>query len=116
MTSLVILSHKPYDGTDVAWNALRLAQASLELGHAVRIFVMNDAVDIARTGSKPESYEFDLGQMLLESEKKGAAVKLCTACINRCGIGKGQLLNTAWPASMKDLAQWVAESDKVLTF
>lgn len=77
---------------------------------------MNDAVDIARAGSKPDNAEFDLGQMLLEVERKGAVVKLCTTCIDRCGIGKGQLLNPEWAAGMKDLVEWIAESDKLLTF
>jgi uncharacterized protein involved in oxidation of intracellular sulfur len=116
MKLLLILSHKPYDGTDVAWNALRLADTSVGMGHEVRIFVMNDAVDITRSGSKPEASEFDLGAMLQDVEKKGAQVKLCTTCINRCGIAKGQLLNANWPAGMKDLVQWTAESDKAITF
>jgi len=116
MKLLIILSQKAYDGTDVTWNALRLAGTSLEMKHDVRLFVMNDALDIARTGSKPETSEFDLGVLLLDLEKKGASVKLCTTCINRCGIAKGDILNPAWPATMKDLAQWVADSDKALTF
>lgn len=116
MKLLLILSHKPYDGTDVVWNALRLADTSTGMQHEVRIFVMNDAVDITRASSKPVGYEFDLGAMLQDVEKKGAQVKLCTTCINRCGIGKGQLLNANWPAGMKDLVQWTAESDKALTF
>ncbi|MBI4396794.1 MAG: DsrE family protein [Elusimicrobia bacterium] len=116
MKFLLILSQKPYDGTDVTWNALRMADAAIGAGHEVRIFVMNDAVDIARSGSKPEGYEFDLGAMLQDVEKKGALVKLCTTCINRCGIAKGQLLNANWPAGMKDLVQWTAESDRSVTF
>jgi uncharacterized protein involved in oxidation of intracellular sulfur len=116
MKLLLILSHKPYDGTDVIWNALRLAETTLELKHEVRIFVMNDAVDITRADSKPEGTEFDLGQMLLAIEKKNGRIKLCTTCINRCGISKGNLLNQTWPGSMKDLSNWIAESDKVVTF
>ena len=116
MKLLLILNHKPYDGSDVAWNALRLAETSLSLGHEVRIFVMNDAVDMTRQGAQSEAAEFDLGHMLMELEGKGASVKLCTTCINRCGIAKGQILNQAWPGSMKDLAQLIAESDKALTF
>jgi uncharacterized protein involved in oxidation of intracellular sulfur len=113
---LLILSHKPYDGSDVTWNALRMADTALGAGHNVNIFIMNDAVDITKAGSKPEGFEFDLGSMLQDLEKKGALIKLCTTCINRCGIARGELLNAAWPASMKDLVQWTADSDKVVTF
>jgi uncharacterized protein involved in oxidation of intracellular sulfur len=86
------------------------------MGHGVNIFVMNDAVDITKNNSKPEGFEFDLGAMLEDVEKKGAQIKLCTTCINRCGIAKGQILNATWPGSMKDLVNWTIEAEKVLTF
>lgn len=112
----MILSQKPYDGSDVTWNALRMADTAIGLGHSVNVFVMNDAVDITKENSKPEGFEFDLGAMLLDLEKRGAQIKLCTTCINRCGIAKGSLLNQGWPGSMKDLVLWTAEADKVVTF
>jgi uncharacterized protein involved in oxidation of intracellular sulfur len=116
MKTLLILSHKAYDGGDVAWNALRLADTLIGAGHSVRIFLINDAIDASRKQAKPEKAEFDLGQMLLDLEKKGAEIKLCTTCINRCGIGKGDVISQSWPATMKDLAAWVADSDKAVTF
>lgn len=115
MKLLVILSQKPY-GSDVIWNALRLAETSLSLGQSVYIFVMNDAVDITRKNSRPEGAEFDLGEILVQLEGKGALIKLCTTCIQRCGIAKGEIINLTWPAGMKDLANWIAEADKVVTF
>lgn len=116
MKWLLILNRRPYDGTDVTWNALRLAQAGLDLKSEVRIFLMNDSVDLARKDAKLATAEFDLGAMLLDLEKKGATIKLCTTCINRCGIGKGALLNDAWPGTMKDLASWVEGSERILSF
>lgn len=116
MKWLLLLNRRPYDGTDVTWNALRLAQAGLDLKAEVRIFLMNDAVDLARKDAKPETAEFDLGALLQDLEKKGATVKLCTTCINRCGLGKGALINAQWPGTMMDLANWVNDSDKVLSF
>ncbi len=116
MKWLLILNRRPYDGTDVTWNALRLAQAGLDKKAEVRLFLMNDSVDLARSGSKPAEAEFDLGAMLIDLEQKGVTVKLCTTCINRCGIGKGDLIKAHWPATMKDLAAWVDESDRLLTF
>ena len=44
---LFILTNQPYNGTDNAYNALRLARALKEKGEEVRIFLMNDAVDLA---------------------------------------------------------------------
>ena len=65
MKVLLILNREPYDGTDVTWNALRLAWKLLEKGNEVRIFLMNDAVDLARNETvKPENYDQDLVAIL----------------------------------------------------
>lgn len=61
----IILNHQPYDGSDVAWNALRLASTLHKNGQKVHIFLMNDAVDLARDQTqKPEQYDHDLVAML----------------------------------------------------
>lgn len=116
MKLLVILSHPPYDGTDVIWNAIRLIDTALIEGNNVYVFVMNDAVDVVRKDSKPESAEFDLTEMLIESIKRGAEAKICTTCVNRCGIRKGEVIREAKLAGMSDLVKWIAEADKVVTF
>ena len=36
----IILNHQPYDGSDVTWNALRLAKTLHKSGEAVNIFWM----------------------------------------------------------------------------
>ena len=48
MKVLVVFNRPPYDGSDVTWNGLRLAGKLLEAGHDVRLFLMNDSVDLAR--------------------------------------------------------------------
>ena len=42
MAIMIILNQQPYDGTDVTWNALRLAKQLVDDGEEVRIFLMND--------------------------------------------------------------------------
>ncbi|MFQ5866926.1 MAG: DsrE/DsrF/TusD sulfur relay family protein [bacterium] len=116
MKFLLIINRQPYDGSDVVWNAVRMADTALASGYEVKIFLMNDGVDLARQQTKPENAEFDLGKMLLEIQNKGGEIKLCTTCINRCGIAKGDLLDKSWPAGMKDLINWTAEADRVITF
>lgn len=54
MRLLLVLSSSPNDGTDAAWNALRLAGTALERGHEVRIFLMNDAGDVVRRPPRPK--------------------------------------------------------------
>lgn len=87
MNTLIVLNREPYDNTDVTWNALRLAGKLLENGHAVRLFLMNDAVDLARDVCRPpEGYDQDLSGMLKELIGRGAAVKVCGTCMARCGL------------------------------
>ena len=117
MEILLIINRQPYDGTDVTWNALRLAGQLIKQGNSLKIFLMNDAVDLARDASQaPENY-FDLGKMLKELIGWGVPVKVCGTCKVRCGIHKGEPYFTgAQEASMAELAAWITEVDQVLTF
>ncbi len=91
MKILIIFNRPPYDSTDVTWNGLRLAGKLLETGQDVRIFLMNDAVDMARDICiVPEGYDQDLVMMLKQLIAKGSIVKACTTCMARCGIHKNQ--------------------------
>jgi uncharacterized protein involved in oxidation of intracellular sulfur len=53
MSSLIIFNRPPYDSTDVTWNGLRLARKLIEVKEEVKIFLMNDSVDMARDVCKP---------------------------------------------------------------
>ena len=64
MRLLLVINRAPYDGTDVVWNALRLAATALAEGMQVWLFLINDGVDLAREGVTPEGAEFDLQSML----------------------------------------------------
>jgi len=89
MKTLIIFNREPYDNTDVTWNGLRLADKLLEAGSEVRIFLMNDAVDMARDVCRPpEGYDQDLSQMLRALIARGVSVKVCGTCMARCGIYK----------------------------
>ena len=118
MKILIIFNHQPYDNTDVTWNGLRLADKLLEAGQEIRIFLMNDSVDMARDACKPpDGYDQDLSQMLKDLIKRKIEVKVCGTCMARCGIYKNQpYFEGAKKSTMPELAEWVVESDKVLTF
>ena len=117
MTSLLlVINRAPYDGTDVVWNALRLAGSAAEAGLLVRLFLMNDGVDLAREGVTPDGAEFDLQEMLRKLIAGGVEVRLCQTCLTRCGIGKGKTMPQARIAGMTDLVAWVRDSEKVLSF
>lgn len=117
MTTL-ILNHQPYDGSDITWNALRLAKTLYKNGEKVNIFLMNDAVDLARDSSrKPDSYDYDLVEMLKKLYHEGVALQACGTCNARCGLNKNQpYFDESVSSTMQVLADWVLSSDKVLTF
>lgn len=78
MRILIIFNREPYDNTDVTWNGLRLAETLRKNREEVRIFLMNDAVDMARDVCKPpEGYDQDLSQMLKDLIANNVPVKVC---------------------------------------
>ncbi len=83
-----------------------------------RIFLMNDSVDMARDVlKKPDGYDQDLVQMLKDLIEQGATVKVCGTCMARCGLHKNQpYFEGAEKSTMAQLASWVVESERVLTF
>jgi len=118
MKTLIIFNRQPYDNTDVTWNGLRLVGKLLETEQEVRIFLMNDSVDMARElCNPPEGYDQDLSQMLKDLIAKGVSVKVCGTCMVRCGIHKNQpYFEGAQKATMPELAEWVVDCEKILTF
>lgn len=117
MKVLLILNHKPYDGTDVIWNSIRLASTLYASGDDVRVFAMNDSVDIVRESIRhPEGY-FDLKQMTRDMISDGITVRACGTCLERTGSNPGE---TAYEgvivSDLKDLSEWIHESDMIMTF
>ncbi|MBS9773712.1 MAG: DsrE family protein [Tenacibaculum sp.] len=118
MKTLIIFNREPYDNTDVTWNGLRLAETLRKKDVEVRIFLMNDAVDMARDICKPpQGYDQDLSQMLKDLIANNVVVKVCGTCMSRCGIYKNHpYFEGAEKSTMNELAEWIIDSDKVLTF
>ena len=118
MKILIIFNREPYDTTDVTWNGLRLADKLAEGGSDVRLFLMNDAVDLARDVCRPpEGYDQDLSKMLKALIARGVTVKVCGTCMSRCGIYKNHpYFEGAEKSTMKALADWVVDSDKIISF
>ncbi|MCX6051805.1 MAG: DsrE family protein [Campylobacterales bacterium] len=114
----IILNHQPYDGTDVTWNALRLAKTLHKNGEEVNVFLMNDAVDLARDKSaKPDYYEYDLVEMLKKMYANGINLQACGTCNARCGIFKNEpYFDEKISSTMEVLSNWVINSKQVITF
>lgn len=118
MKILIIFNRDPYDGSDITWNGLRLADKLREAGQSVRIFLMNDAVDLARDVCRPPAgYDQDLVALLKALIAHDVPVRVCGTCLARCGVHRHHpYFAGAESSTMPALAEWVMESDKVLTF
>jgi len=118
MVSVLILANEAPYGSEKTWNALRLANASAsaEVGMRVRVFLMGDAVAAAKKGQQlPEGY-YNLEKMIGEAAAKGAEVRCCGTCLKSRGIADSELVEGAQRGTMIMLANWVKESDRVVSF
>jgi len=114
---LIVINDAPY-GTEKAWNALRLANASCssEISMHIRVFLMGDSVAVAKKGqSLPEGY-YNLGKMLTDLVKKGVEVKACGTCMKARGINDLELVEGVQRGTMIILANWIKESDRTISF
>ena len=116
MRYLTILNEAPY-GNERAYNGLRLAinlakRDDVELS----IFLMADAVGCARAGQKTPDGYYNIERMLVAIINKQGQVKACGTCEEARGLEKLSLIDGIQVSTMSQLAQWVVESDKALTF
>jgi len=116
-TLTIIVNGAPY-GDERVWNALRLALTSISatIGMNVNVFLLGDAVNAAKKGQKtPEGY-YNLEEMLHALVKQGAKVATCVTCLSARGLAKEDLVEGVEVGSMIELAHWIKESQKVLSF
>ena len=50
------------------------------------------------------------------SVAKDARIKICGTCVAARGIKDAQIIKGAELSTMSELAKWIADSDKVMTF
>lgn len=118
MSYLFIFNNQPYDGSDKTFNALRLVKDLHKKQQTIKIFLMNDAVDLVRESTlKPDYYEYDLVQMIKDLVNNGVEVKACGTCMARCGLHKNQpYFNDEIKGTIDILGDWSIQSSKILTF
>ncbi len=117
MKVLFILNDAPY-GSEKVYNALRLAM-KMQQEHAgveVRVFLMADAVTAGVPNqTTPQGY-YNIERMLKAVINKQGQVKACGSCVEARGLETLPLTDGIEVSTMSQLAQWVVEADKVLTF
>jgi uncharacterized protein involved in oxidation of intracellular sulfur len=113
----IIINDPPY-GTERAWNALRLAiaSASAAIKEEVNVFLLEDAVALAKKGQKPPELPYNLEKMLNDLVRIGGKVRACGTCLAARGLVKNDLIEGVKVGTMIGLAKWVKESRVVLSF
>ena len=117
MKILLIVNDAPY-GSEKAYNAFRLAMM-LQKEHTeteILIFLMADAVTCAIPGQKTPDGYYNIERMLNSMIRKGAQIKACGTCAEARGLHELSLIEGVELSTMSQLAGWMVNADKVLTF
>ena len=114
---LIIINDAPY-GTEKAYNALRLATQILKDYETTElcVFLMADAVGCAIPSQNTPNGYYNIERMLKIVVNKNGKVKICTSCVEARGLKELKFFDGAELSTMKELTQWVIESDRVITF
>lgn len=117
-TLTIILQSAPY-GDEKVYNAFRLSQAlvSASINMKVNIFLIGDGVAVAKSGQKTPREYYNLEFMIKSLLEKGVNFIACRTCISARGLTQKDLVDGVIIGStVGNLAKWVKESQKVLTF
>ncbi len=101
-----------------AWNALRLASASASAAvkSKVNVFLLGDAVSLAKERQNPPEGYYNLEKMLRELIKIGVRVRACGTCLAARGLNQKDLVEGTEIGTMMGLAKWIKESRVALSF
>ena len=117
MKILFIINEAPY-GSEKTYNAVWLAM-TIQKEHSdaeVRIFLMGDAVTCAMPNQNTLKGYYNIERMFKTVIYRGGHIKVCGMCAKARGMAGVELIEGVEFSSIGQMAQWVMESDKVLTF
>jgi uncharacterized protein involved in oxidation of intracellular sulfur len=114
---ILLIVNGPAYGSDETFNSLRLAVALAKRDDVQpRVFLMGDAVTCAVAGQKTPDGYYTLDRTLKSFARHRGQLACCSMCLDARGLTKQHLIDEAARSSMDELADWVIESEKVLTF
>ena len=97
-------------------SALHIAEAALNRGHEVRLFLFSDAVIGANKGIKPIRIDRVIPEKLKALIEKGLKVDLCGICMDYRGLTAEHIIDGASQSGLPELAQLVVTSDVFINF
>lgn len=117
MKALFILNGAPY-GDERCYNSLRLANALAKRNdNEVRVFLLGDAVVVAKDGQKVPDGFYNLQIMLGKVARSGAArVSACGTCMDARGIKGEELMEGVQRGTLDELAEWSEWAEQAFVF
>lgn len=98
-------------------SAIAIAEAALDRGHEVTIFLFSDAVLAANSKVKPVRSDRCVHKKLLQLiEEKNLHVDICGICMDYRGLAKEDTIPGAEPSGLPELAELVYSSDRFINF
>src|SRR3990167_1806621 len=83
-TITIIINELPYKN-DKAWNALRLADELLNQDARVKIFLLEDGVDVGKENQDAKGKEYNLEELTKKLLEKNFSFVPCSTCLKVCG-------------------------------
>lgn len=117
MQHLLILNDPPY-GTERCYNALRLAAAlrKADPESGLTVFLMADAVAVAKANQRTPEGFYNLERMLRRVLAAQGEVLLCGTCMDARGIVEAEVIAGVRRSTIDELAAATMAADKVLVF
>ena len=106
---------QPYTHQDLD-TAIKIADAALDEGHEVGIFLFSDAVLATKASVKPIRRDRNIPQILQTMiAEKGLKVDICGICMDYRGITEEMIIKGSTPSGLPELAELVATSDRFIS-
>jgi tRNA 2-thiouridine synthesizing protein D len=116
MVTFTIIIYEAPIGKERAFTGLRFATTCVLEGHKVNLFLIENGVYVAKKGQNPSADAPNLGEYLEELINNDVEVKACVVCTKARGLSESDLISGVKVASMNELVEWTATSDKVVVF
>jgi uncharacterized protein involved in oxidation of intracellular sulfur len=102
---IIIETNEP----EKAWNGVRFANASLKIGHEVKIFLMSAGVEIESITHE----KYNAKKQIDDFIRNGGIVLACGTCIKARNAGESEVCPIS---TMNDCIKMVEWADRVITF
>ncbi len=94
---------------------VKLAQAALDRGHAVKVFAYGEGISALKDGQDPKRFP-NVGGILREQISQGLTLVACETCCHARGMRRGEEFEGSKIGSMtNDLSVFVSECDRMVT-